>query len=426
MNLVRPAVWAVLQQHLEDAAFCWLRRQDALWSPLYSRDELSQVDQVLDAHLEGLRVAGAAAIAPALENLERWESADEAFVSTYVLAHSPAPKALAQLEAALVEEAELCTGAAAALLWAGSDEALVLLQRWWRSSEPALRRAALPAAMRHPRVKRSTVVLDSEENGDPWLRARAYRAIGEWRLDDFRTQARRGLDDMTARCRFEAAAALSLLGEKGAADRIVDELPTLEGRTRRRAVLAWAASASADAFAAAFNRLAPQPELHRDLIWALAFRGDAAGLPHLAWWLQFPEHARLAAYAIGHITGMDLEEEGLWRDDDGDDSDADKPAADDGHDHEHDHDHDDDSDDEELDEDDGLLDPDCPGLAAWVERESPRFVVGQRYVGGELLENARDGGGFEATLPQRWQMAWRDCRGGEVAALSSMAEPVLR
>lgn len=425
MNLVRPAVWAVLQQHLEDAAFCWLRRQDALWSPLYSRDELSQVDQVLDAHLEGLRVAGAAAIAPALENLERWESADEAFVSTYVLAHSPAPKALAQLESAIVEEAELVTGAAAALLWAGDDEALTLLQRWWRSSEPALRRAALPAAIRHPRVKRSTVVLDSEENGDPWLRARAYRAIGEWRLDDFRQQARRGLEDMTARCRFEAAAALSLLGDAAAADRIVEELPALEGRTRRRAVLAWASCASADAFAATFNRLAPQPELHRDLIWALAFRGDAAGLPHLAWWLQFPAHARLAAYAIGHVTGMDLEEEGLWRDDDGDDDGhAEKSGADDAHDH--DHDHDDDADDEELDEDDGLLDPDCPGLAAWVERESPRFAVGQRYVGGGLLETARDGSGFEATLPQRWQMAWRDCRRGEADSLPSMGAPVLR
>ena len=107
---------------------------------------------------------------------------------------------------------------------------------------------------------------------------------------------------------------------------------------------------------------------------------------------------------------MDLEEEGLWRDDDGEDSQAGKSADDDGHDH--DHGHDDSDDDEELDEDDGLLDPDCAGLAAWVEREGVRYVVGQRYVGGDVLENARDGGGFEATLPQRWQMAWRDCRGG--------------
>lgn len=425
MNLTRPAVWAVLQQHLEDAAFCWLRRQDALWSPLYSRDELSQVDQVLDAHLEGLRVAGAAAIAPALESLERWNSTDEAFVSTYVLAHSPAPKALAQLEAALVEDAELVTGAAAALLWSGSDEALVLLQRWWRSSEPALRRAALPAAMRHPRVKRSTVVLDSEENGDPWLRARAYRAIGEWRLDDFRKQAIRGLDDMTARCRFEAAAALSLLGDAAAAERIVEELPALEGRTRRRAVLAWATGASADGFAAAFNRLAPQPELHRDLIWALAFRGDAAGLPHLAWWLQFPPHARLAAYAIGHVTGMDLEEEGLWRDDDDEGQDG-KSEAHDGHDHDHDPDHGDDADDEELDEDDGLLDPDCAGLAAWVERESPRYDAGRQYVGGVPLDQASSRSGFEPSLPQLWQLAWRDCRRGDVESLPQMAAPVLR
>ncbi|TDR34751.1 uncharacterized protein (TIGR02270 family) [Tahibacter aquaticus] len=410
MNLIRPAVWAVLEQHLEDAAFCWLRRQDALWSPLFSRDELGLVDRVLDAHLEGLRVAGAAAIAPALENLERWQTPDEAFVSTYVLAHTPAPTALAQLEGAIGDDEELATGAAAALLWAGSDAALPLLQRWWNSSEPALRHAALPAAMRHPRVKRSTVVLDSEEDADPWLRARAYRVIGEWRLEEFRDRARRGLDDIAARCRFEAAAALSLLGDAKAAERIEEELPALQGRTRRRAVLAWAGGVSSEAFALGFNRLAQDPALHRDLIWALAFRGDAAGLSQLAWWLQFPAHARLAAYAISHVTGMDLEEEGLWQEDaaQADDGDEEAPA--------------DDSDD--VDEDDGLLDPDTAGLAAWVDAQGVRFLSGHCYLGGEPLQTAvlRD---EQATLPQLWQRAYRDCRRGDAVPLTQMCSPVL-
>lgn len=422
MNIVRPAVRAVLQQHLEDAAFCWLRRQDALWSPLYSRDELGRIDQILDAHLEGLRVAGVEAIAPALENLDRWQTADEAFVSTYVLAHSPTATALAQLEGALVEVPELVTGAAAALLWAGSDAALPLLQRWWHSTEAPLRRAALPAAMRHPRVKRSTVVLDSEESADTSLRARAHRAIGEWRLDDFSAQARRGLDDVSARCRLEAAAALSLLGDAVAADRIAEELPALEGRARRRAVLAWAAGATAPAFAAAFNRLVAQPELHRDLIWALAFRGDGAGLPHLAWWLQFPQHARLAAYAIVHVTGLDLEDQGLWLDDDSDEdehrNEKDDDSADDIHGHADEGD--------ELDEDDGLLEPDAAGLVAWVERQGDRFVAGQRYLAGEMMENVDISTVPEATQPQRWQLAWRDCRAGNAESLPQMGAPVLR
>lgn len=420
MTIVRPAVRAVLQQHLEDAAFCWLRRQDALWSPLYARDELGRIDQILDAHLEGLRVAGVEAIAPALENLDRWQTDDEAFVSTYVLAHSPAATALAQLEGALIEEPDLATGAGAALLWAGSDAALPLLQRWWHSSEAALRRAALPAAMRHPRVKRSTVVLDSEESIDASLRARAHRAVGEWRLDEFGTQVRRGLDDVSARCRLEAAVALSLLGDPAAADGIVDALPALEGRTRRRAVLAWAAGATAPAFAAAFNRLVAQPEWHRDLIWALAFRGDGAGLPHLAWWLQFPQHARLAAYAIVHVTGLDLEDQGLWLDDGSDDDAQGGENDDDSADHVHDHD------DDELDEDDGLLEPDAAALAAWVERQSDRFVAGQCYLAGELIENASGYTMADATLPQCWQLAWRDCRAGNAGSLPQMRAPILR
>ena len=56
MNPNRSPVLAIVQQHCEEAAFCWLRRQDGLWSPVYRREHLARVDQLLDAHLEGLRV----------------------------------------------------------------------------------------------------------------------------------------------------------------------------------------------------------------------------------------------------------------------------------------------------------------------------------------------------------------------------------
>jgi len=424
MKAVRPVIPAVLEQHLEDAAFCWLRRQGGLWSPLFAREHLGRVDRLLDAHLEGLRVAGAAAVAPALHNLQRWKTADEAFVSTYVLAHTPDDGALAALEQELEQAPDMAQGAAAALLWAGDEAALPLMQRWWRSGRAVLRRAAVPAAMRHPRVNRDTVILDAEKDADDALRARALRAAGEWRLAVHADRLRSALDDVSPRCRFEAACALSLLGDATAAARIPMDLQDLHDSTRRRAVLAWARGTDHATFAAAFSRYASDERWQRDLIWALTFRGDVAGLAQLCHWLEFPAYARLAGYAIAHITGVDLEAAGLCREDqddvhdpvharaDGDDADE---AADDVQ-----------SEPESHDEDDGLPEPDPERLSAWVRSSAAvNSLAGRSYVAGELLVSAQPDAPVARTLPQLWQIAYVRCQRGEAGALSTLCAPVL-
>lgn len=103
--------------------------------------------------------------------------------------------------------------------------------------------AAVPVAMRHPRVKRDTVVLDGMEATDASLRARAFRAVGGWRLAQHRERLLGGLEDTAAPCHFEAAYALSLLGDAAGAMRLGAELEQLEGSTLRRAMLAWAVAA---------------------------------------------------------------------------------------------------------------------------------------------------------------------------------------
>ncbi|MCQ4167261.1 hypothetical protein [Tahibacter harae] len=424
MNPNRSPVLAIVQQHCEEAAFCWLRRQDGLWSPVYRREHLARVDQLLDAHLEGLRVAGAAAAPLVLESLQRWKTADEAFASTYVLLHSRDEAGLAQLEAQLQASPELARGAAAALLWAQPDEALPLLQRWWTSRVPALRRAAVPAAMRHPRVKRDTVVLDGVEEADASLRARVFRAVGEWRLAQHRERLLDGLEDTVPLCRFEAAYALSLLGDAAGAARLGAGLEQLEGSTLRRAILAWAVAAPSENFAAIFNQLAKVGAWHRELIWALAWRGDPAGLLQLSQWLQVPEYARLAAYAICHITGADMEADELWLQDPPQPHKRVPEREDDEAEHAHDqHDHDADEDDDEHDEDAGLLPPDVPRLRQWLQMNAGRFLAGQRYLAGLPLANALAADTAEFSLPQLWQLALLRTLRGESGPLCELAQP---
>jgi len=48
----------VVTQHAEETAFLWLLRDGAIYAPHYSLVDLAQLDARVDAHLDGLRIAG--------------------------------------------------------------------------------------------------------------------------------------------------------------------------------------------------------------------------------------------------------------------------------------------------------------------------------------------------------------------------------
>lgn len=48
----------IVSQHVEEAAFLWLLRDSAVGQPHYSIDDLENLDRRIEAHLDGLRIAG--------------------------------------------------------------------------------------------------------------------------------------------------------------------------------------------------------------------------------------------------------------------------------------------------------------------------------------------------------------------------------
>src|SRR6478736_4012560 len=50
-------VHEVVTQHAEDASFLWLLRHAAVSQPHYSLADLSKLDNRVEAHLDGLRIA---------------------------------------------------------------------------------------------------------------------------------------------------------------------------------------------------------------------------------------------------------------------------------------------------------------------------------------------------------------------------------
>ena len=74
------AIPVVIEQHAEAAVFHWLLRDEAIYAPHYSLDDLARLDNRLDAHIDGLCIAGEAGGEICQEQLG-WEEAGEVFVA---------------------------------------------------------------------------------------------------------------------------------------------------------------------------------------------------------------------------------------------------------------------------------------------------------------------------------------------------------
>lgn len=70
MDAHRLSIAAIVDQHAEEAAFLALLRDYAVRAPHYDLEELAELDQRIEAHLDGLAIAGQAGHDALLEQLD--------------------------------------------------------------------------------------------------------------------------------------------------------------------------------------------------------------------------------------------------------------------------------------------------------------------------------------------------------------------
>lgn len=75
-----PIIRPLLMWHAQDAAFYWSQSDRSLCSPTVSIKKLASFHSLLEANLDGLRVAGDAGMLMARRELDRWKSQGDAFV----------------------------------------------------------------------------------------------------------------------------------------------------------------------------------------------------------------------------------------------------------------------------------------------------------------------------------------------------------
>ncbi len=436
-----------VQRHVEDAAFYWVRHCEAACGTEHDWKSLQRLEFLLDAHLEGLRVAqlesaqapaplGNAAWAASNFRLSRWGTADEAFVAATLALDAfelGEPTLLQELQSAAKTQLErgrgdgIAMGLAHAVQRHGDTVAETLAVEWWQQGSPLWQRAALIAAHALPTLQASLLQGGLRREADAAVVAEAAKLAGAVGFTSAAPALLALLGDPSCNSEVQRSAAAAI-------GRLVD--PALDGE----AVWSRAESILLDAWVTAPEQVTDEqllvllwradpgvtrplierillagrgdPQQLRQALRAMLLHGDACWLPVL---LQCMAHqsqdeelqryftepasnvARLAGDVFAHITGVRIGHQ-RWREGPEPSTDAQDevmdspyvPVA------------------SKRDPDGALLWPDVEALNREWPRISSGFEAGRRYVGGaavtkasllETLANAR------ASQLQRWQAA---------------------
>jgi uncharacterized protein (TIGR02270 family) len=367
-----PLIGAVVQQHVDDSAGLRTLRSVLVRAPHVTLRQLAGLDQRLEAHLDGLALAGEHA----------WQFCDEALAApTKGGVFTAGVRALQERAQSrldrlfLVAEAvpETRAGLASALGWVGPENLQGIVVDLLGSADELRRLIGVAACSMH-RVDPGIASGRRLSDPSPEVRARVLRTIGELGLRDLANMCTAAATDDHPACGFWGAWAAIMLGERGRPLQVLTRTATTDGPHRMRAFVLALQVMNTSAAHEWLKTLAADPAELRYLIHGTGIVGTPVYVPWLIQRMRDDSLARVAGEAFVTITGTDLADNKLGRpqpegfqsgpSDDPDDDNVD------------------------MDLDDGLLWPDADKVATWWEANSSRFQIEDRYFMGATVSRA--------------------------------------
>jgi uncharacterized protein (TIGR02270 family) len=360
----------IVEQHAEEAAFLWLLRDAAVDAPHYDLKDLARLDERVEAHIDGLRVAAEPGWEIALAQLDQHQEASELFAAGVLALESQDQARIDQVIAVVEAVPEATRGLISALGWLRPESLRGLVKSFLDDPSPVRRMLGLAACSVH-RIDPHSHLGRLLSDDATIVRARALRLIGELGRADLNQELRNAVQDPDETCRFWAARSAGLTGERGLA------IPILKQHAEGEAAFKWRAldlvlrimpQTEAMAWLRGLNS---DPRHARLAVTACGILGDPAFIPWLIARMEIPDLARAAGESFSMITGIDLAYDDLETDapQNFQAGPTDNPA----------------DDNVALDPDEDLPWPDPALLRQWWERESSRFPTGTRHLLGRPL-----------------------------------------
>jgi uncharacterized protein (TIGR02270 family) len=294
----------IIEQHWEEAGLLWGRRCAVVRKASLSLTSLAELDERIEAHLDGLRAAGNEGW-ELCANIATWEDPGEAFVAGAMSLAEPHEANFNEVLKRATANPALGRGLISALGWMDPSAVQARIRQLLTSESPIIRRIGLGAAAVH-RLNLDGPLRESLNDEDEEVRARACRAAGELGRKDLasRVQAAGGPGSETSS--FWSAWAVGLLtGEPQALERLRD-LIVPPSPWQMRALQVWLRRQPIPAAISAWREIVRQPELTRLAIAAAGIIGDPGSIPWLLEQMENPAHLRVAADAFQTITGADF------------------------------------------------------------------------------------------------------------------------
>lgn len=294
-----PILRNIIDQHAEEASFLWTLRDRAASGLTYTLDALADLDERVEAHLDGLRIGGEHAWEACADVLPM-DSAGDIFVVSALALHEGEDEKLAAVLDAAGLEPELARGIISAIGWTRIDRIGGALAAFLDSDgPPELQLLGLAGASLH-RLPLGPTLQQALFSADNKLLARALRTAGELGRTDLQPYFAQHAGNADPEVRFWAAWAAVLLGNSGAAATLWS---TPEDSRRASRAYTLAARVTPPAIARARLEALGDPRLRIAGLTALGDPGSMGGLFEA---LRDPELARLAAHGIAAITGLEI------------------------------------------------------------------------------------------------------------------------
>jgi uncharacterized protein (TIGR02270 family) len=358
----------IVSQHAEEAAFLWLLRCNAIRQPHYALKDLAKLDDRVEAHLDGLRVAGDPGwelCKVALGNEEN----GEVFAASVMAFESGIESRIQAVLEVVQKTPALSNGLISALGWIAYEQVSPHVDQLLISESPTIQLVGLAAKAVH-RKDPGAALQTMLASGDAGLRARALKAIGELGRKNLASLVSSSLHAEDSSLRWWAAWSGGLLGD-GVAIPVLQQFGAQKGPYAVKAATMAVRRMSVDAAHRWIGTLAENPEMIRGALCAAGAVGDPTSIPWLIENMAVPAVARVAGESFTMITGVDLAY---------DDLDTDKPEG-----FEAGPTEDPEDENVEMDQDEDLPWPNPELIKKWWFTHRLEFTNGTRYLLGKPM-----------------------------------------
>ena len=365
--MISATISPIIIEHAEEASFVWLQRTYTIYAPNYSPQQFAELDERLEAHIDGLRVAGDEGwqlVEAALEN-----EGPEDFFPAAVLAIEAADDRFDKLIVKAKDIPEAIPGLVSALNWVSAEQLVGRVKTMLDDPMPLKQMLGLAACALHR--KNPPNLEQYLTSAEPKVRSRALRTAGELGRTDCLPLVKNCLADPKVEARFWATWSAVLLGDRTHALEALSAYAIKTGTHQMRAFQLTLLVMPPDNGQALLQQLPNSPDAERLRIIGAGYIGLIQAVPWLLEQMALPQYARIAAEAFVNITGADfnLDQLEALPPEDYEDGPTDDP----------------DDENVELPEDIALPWPDLEKIKLWWTKNQPRFQPNTRYFLGVLV-----------------------------------------